>query len=231
MPDNGDGNKNQDPERRNRPRGLHTVVTVFLVLLGLLLVVDMFRTGIGPVRVSYSEFLEQLYTCQFRQVNARGDNQLVGIRKEGSKEVTVSCEIPLGEMQGVSADLIRFSGQTVAEVDEARVLENLENNRFEPVRCWVVPRDRAEDAFVQFYEQSTIGRSGRAQLARISPTSSYAVDFGRLRAALKPHGIDIERMNLGGSKDSFNYEPQNKLLWTLVWNLVPWVLILAAFWF
>ncbi len=230
MSDIGD-RKGNGEERRSKPRGLQTVVTVFLILVGVLLIVDMFSSGIGPTKVSYTDFLERLYTCQFTSVKARGDTQLVATRKEGGKEVSITCEIPLGELQNISSDLIRFSGLTTAEIEEQTVLDKLENKTFEPVRCWVVPRETEEKTFLSFYEKSERNRTQRAQLAEIVPISGTAIDMVRLREALRGSDVEIERMNLGGARNSFNYESQNKFLVTLFWNFVPWLLIFAVFWF
>jgi cell division protease FtsH len=231
MPDPADGGAPQDGERRKRPRGgIPALFTFLLIVMGIILVVDFFGSGFGQQdEIGYNQFLRILYSGGVLETQLQGEVRLTGKYFKDEEERRFTCNVPPSEFEKISRDLREFSGKAPIQKSQGDLISDLEDGSVDPVRAWIVPQleQQQEWVFVSYYDHS-----GRLTPAHVQPSSGDSgVSVSRLREALKPYEIKIERMPLAASDTAFSYEPENTFLISLFWNLIPWLLIIGIFWF
>ena len=217
-----------------KARGMPTVFTFLLVLLGLILLMQVFDSSFSRYeQIGYNEFLRHLYHGEVETMQVKG-HQATGRRYEDD-ERGFEVDLPTFQLQRFE-ELLDYSGWPVDTFEEGKFLERLADAdaRVAPVRAWAVPAASGSDVFVDYFD------AGRQRMRiRLLPDGE-SVDMQRLQEALQPHDVDVEIKSIAGSfpakeneeaVEGVTYKTENTLLMSLVWSILPWIVIIAVFWF
>jgi hypothetical protein len=134
----------KEGEVKRKPRGGLPAILMFLgVLFGLVLLVESFSGSMQSARIEHDDLLWRLYTGSITKVVRHGETRLEGEFQDlGDDGRTVTagrfvCELPHGEIDRLSPDLLDLVNRLPLRISESRLLEKLAGQAVQPQRAWV----------------------------------------------------------------------------------------------
>jgi cell division protease FtsH len=233
-----------DPDRKGRPRSsVNTVMSALIAVLAVLLVINVFADPSGMNATTDKTqiwFFDQLYRGQVERVEQEGDLRLNIVLRSGSadpdRRQRFTVEFPKGVLEQRHAEIERMVSARFQLLGAAEFLSEVNGGKVVAVHdAYTVRHEDKLSLFVRYLSTDP------ASPAASAPQTYFEIKPapGTGEAALNPvlvalverfPALDVRSIEANDLEALVSTQP-NTFWPQLLYTLLPWVLVIALFYF